>query len=121
MPRALTVCNRKGCTTKIPQGQGRCDACATQADRERRPHGNPYATRGHLLFREAVLTRDPVCVICDIRLSTVADHYPIERVDLVAAGKDPNDPAAGRGLCDQCHREHTAATSPGGWNAANHE
>lgn len=116
MARALTICNRPGCPTKIPQGQGRCAECRADADRARRPRGNPYATRGHLLFRDAVLARDPICVLCDIRIATVADHYPDERVDLVRAGLDPNDPERGRGLCAGCHNEYTAATSPGGWN-----
>lgn len=90
-----------------------------RADRDRRPGGNPYATAAHLAMREVVLARDPICVLCGIRWSTVADHYPLERWQLVEAGLDPNDPAACRGLCDPCHRQHTAETSPGGWNATN--
>lgn len=115
--RALTICNAAGCTTKIPQGQGKCGPCRAQADAARRPHGNPYSTAGHLAFRAAVLHRDPICVLCDIRVATVADHYPEERAQLVEMGLDPNDPERGRGLCKQCHDEHTAKTSPGGWNA----
>jgi 5-methylcytosine-specific restriction protein A len=34
----------------------------------------------------------------------------------VDMGLDPNDPKFGRGLCKRCHDEHTARTSPGGWN-----
>ena len=50
------------------------------------------------------------------QVATVADHYPVERVDLIAQGLDPNDPQRGRGLCSSCHNRHSAATSPGGWN-----
>lgn len=65
----------------------------------------------------AVLARDPLCVICGIRISTVADHHPLERRELVARGLDPNDPERGRGLCSGCHNAKTARTSPGGWAA----
>lgn len=117
MPRAMTVCNRADCTTKIPQGQGRCAACQAQADRNRRPSGNPYSSSGHLAFRTAVLDRDPICVVCEIRVATVADHYPTDRRDLVDLGLDPNDPRYGRGVCASCHNKSTAQRSPGGWNA----
>ena len=115
MARALTLCNVKDCTTKIPQGQGRCDAHRAKADAARRVDGNPYNTAGHQRFRRAVLDRDPICVICNIAIATVADHWPNERRDLVTDGLNPDDPARGRGLCVTCHNEHTAASSPGGW------
>lgn len=53
--------------------------------------------------------------ICAAR-STVADHWPVERVDLVAQGADPNDPQHGRGVCKPCHDAKTARTKPSGWN-----
>ncbi|KAK2701921.1 hypothetical protein QYM36_019422 [Artemia franciscana] len=76
-----------------------------------------YNTRGHQSFREAVLTRDPICVLCELRHSTIADHHPISRRDLIAAGMNPNDPQYGRGLCKPCHDRATAKNQPGGWNA----
>ena len=103
-----------------------CDGCRARADRDRRPEGNPYSTRGHRRFRELVLARNPRCVCsgecgrhtgwCGKR-STVADHHPLERVDLVAMGVDPDDPARGRGVCTGCHNRKTARTKPAGWNA----
>ena len=111
----LRACSTPGCPTLHQKG-GRCPGCAREADRGRRPNGNPYATRGHLNFRETVLTRDPICVLCLTRQATVADHWPTERRDLVDAGENPNDPKFGRGLCTTCHNRHTAATSPGGWH-----
>lgn len=109
------VCSNPGCPTLHP-GTGRCPTCRAAADKQRRPQGNPYRTAGHHAFREAVLLRDPYCVECKVAWSTIADHYPIERRDLVELGLDPNDPVRGRGLCKPCHDRHTARTSPGGWN-----
>lgn len=121
------VCSKPGCGT-LHQGTGRCDACRTTdaRTRHRSPQGrNPYTSRGHQAFRQGVLARQPRCV-CDgecgahdtlcARPSTVADHHPLERVDLIAACQDPNDPAHGRGLCASCHSGKTARTRPGGFN-----
>jgi len=58
-----------------------------------------------------------VCVLCNEALSTVADHWPLSRRELSARGMDPDDPQYGRGLCDHCHNQETAANQPGGWNA----
>lgn len=119
------VCSRPGCP-KLHQGSGRCPDCRAQADRDRRPHGNPYSSRGHRAFREAVLARNPRCVCpgdCGTHTgwcgtpATVADHFPLERVELIEAGLDPNDPAHGRGVCRPCHDRKTARTRPGGWHA----
>ena len=115
MARALKACPTSGCAS-LTRG-GRCQACRAKADRDRRPDGNPYSTRGHQGFRSVVLDRDQICTMCGVAWSTVADHYPVERRDLVAQGLDPNDPDRGRGLCKPCHDTHTASTSPGGWNA----
>lgn len=102
------VCSTPGCPA-LHEGAGRCPRCRAEADRRRRPNGSPYSTRGHRIdFREQVLTNDPICVVCMSARSTVADHYPLDRVDLVERGMDPNDPAHGRGLCKPCHDSHTA-------------
>ena len=92
-----------------------CPGCRGVSDARRRPDGNPYATKGHQQFREQVLARNPVCVVCRVSRSTVADHYPTERKELVDMNENPNDPKFGRGLCKSCHDKHTAATSPAGW------
>ena len=118
MARARRVCNLPGCPNLTSPGQSRCPTCTAEAERRRRPNGNPYNTKAHRLgFRAAVLDRDPMCVLCG-RLATVADHWPTERRDLVAAGLDPDDPARGRGLCAGCHSKRTARDTPGGWAAA---
>lgn len=111
----MRVCSKPGCPN-LHNGRGMCPTCRARADKIRRPHGNPYNTRGHQTFREAVLTRDPICTLCRKAQSTVADHYPLDRVDLIEQGLDPNDPKHGRGLCKHCHDTHTAHTKPAGWN-----
>ena len=61
--------------------------------------------------------RDPICVLCDVALSTVADHYPLSRKELIDQGLNPNDPMHGRGLDKLCHDRSTAVEQPGGWAA----
>lgn len=86
---------------------------------ERAEQARGYARNAHRLrFRRSVLRREPLCVLCGAP-AAVADHYPRTRRELEAAGEDPNDPQFGRGLCKRCHDKHTAATTPGGWNARN--
>lgn len=74
-------------------------------------------TRPHKNFRAQVLARDPICVICDLAPSVIADHYPLGRDELIARGLNPDDPDAGRGLCKRCDSRQTAHRQPGGWNA----
>jgi 5-methylcytosine-specific restriction endonuclease McrA len=55
------------------------------------------------MVRKDVLARDPVCKVCDERLST--------RVDQIVAMRDGGgeyDPAALQGLCTDCHRRKSA-------------
>lgn len=118
-------CPTHGCPTILTPGET-CTRCRAARDKARRPNGNPYATPGHQGFREAVLALHPYCVCpgtCDKHTSwcgqrsTVADHHPLERRELIDLGLDPNDPKHGRGLCKPCHDATTARRTPGGWNA----
>jgi len=123
------VCSMQGCANLIDQA-GRCQPCTSAADKRRgTATQRGYNSPGHRRFREAVLLADPVCVCPDgcahhlgatecLTISDTADHYPIERRDLVRLGKDPNAPTAGRGLCKACHDRSTGLTAPGGYNAA---
>lgn len=116
MPRALKVCSRPGCPT-LTAG-GRCSTCNAQADRIRgTATQRGYNSRSHKRFRDQVLDRDPICVLCHLAASTVADHWPLSRRQLEQTGLDPNDPKHGRGLCKRCHDQETARNQPGGWNA----
>lgn len=125
MPRALKTCSTPGCPTLVPSG--RCAGCQGEADqrrgtRQQRGYGRAHTNR----FRPGVLKRDPLCVCTDtthnhgpqcLAPSTVADHYPRSRRELVALELDPNDPQYGRGLCKRCHDMHTSYAQPGGWHA----
>ena len=101
--------------------------CATSAGKPRTSAA--LAAAIHRLARARVLARDPRCVcpgdgpdgcgrhhgLCGAP-STIADHWPLERVELIEAGLDPNDPARMRGLCKRCHDSKTARTKPSGFN-----
>lgn len=115
----MKVCSTPGCPNLTDTG-GRCDEHRRAADRARGNRG--YSSPRHRRFRRLVLQRDPVCVVCDAALATVADHFPISRRDLIDSGEDPDNPDAGRGLCKPCHDRETARHQPGGfadpgWNA----
>ena len=120
------VCSIPGCPEYTDQG-GRCAEHRREAERRRgsaRQRG--YGRRHEQRFRPGVLARDPRCVctgdcgahagLC-AAVSNVADHHPVERVDLVAMGQDPNEPDHGRGVCAPCHDRKTARTKPAGWAA----
>ena len=115
----MRVCSTPGCPT-LHHGTGKCPGCIAGYDRARRPNGNPYTTTGHRTFRAIVLTRDPTCMHCGTRPSTVADHHPLERWQLIEQGLDPNDPKHGQGLCSSCHSSKTARTASD-WSNPNRE
>lgn len=132
MPRAMKVCPCLGCEAhpgSCPEvvPKGRCGPCQDAADAKRGTTAERgYSGPGHEGFRNAVLLRDPICVCDDLEHghgpqcmtpSTVADHHPHSRRDLIALKLNPNNPAFGRGLCKNCHDKHTSVAQPGGWNA----
>lgn len=133
MTRAMKVCPCLGCTAhpgSCPEltHAGRCQPCADAAEAKRGTSAQRgYSGRAHRQgFRLTVLLRDPLCVCADqshghgpecLTPSTVADHHPLDRRELVARKLNPNDPNHGRGLCEPCHNKHTAIAQPGGWNA----
>ena len=110
----MKVCNVPGCPELFNGPGGRCPTHAREA-RAARVDNKVYSTAGHIRFRTAVLTRDPICTTCHLAFSTVADHYPRDRRTLVQLALNPNDPQYGRGLCTPCHNKHTAQTNPGGF------
>lgn len=110
------ICANPGCPAIHDGTTGaRCPACAKTADRAHWARTRAYSSKGHREFRNAVLHRDPCCVLCG-NIATVADHYPKSRQDLEQLGMNPDDPAHGRGLCKPCHDGETARNQPGGWN-----
>lgn len=115
----MRVCSVAGCPTIYEGTTSRCPTHTRQADKGRgtaRERG--YATRGHQHFRNQTLSRDPICTLCFLRESSVADHYPLSRRELIEQGMNPNDPQHGRGLCSSCHNKETAQNQPGGWNVS---
>jgi 5-methylcytosine-specific restriction protein A len=116
---SLRVCTVVGCPVLVEAGKdNRCDNHRKAASRERsrnRPELKHYATAEHKRFRTAVLRRDPVCLLCSVAPSEIADHYPLSLRTLVARGLPLNDPANGRGLCWSCHSRETGRLRPGGW------
>ncbi len=118
MVSKVRICSTPGCGA-FTEGGGRCDEHKRAADKARgTSKERGYSTPGHRRFRRLVLRRDPICVICKTAPSSVADHYPVSRRDLVASGANPDDPNAGRGVCKPCHDRSTATTDGqrGGWN-----
>ncbi len=122
MPRTMRVCSTPSCP-ELHRDGGKCPRCRAEAEAKRgtssqRGYGNEHRTR----FRAAVLAMHPTCTVqaaCNGAPSTVADHWPLSRRELVEQGLDPNDPTRGRGTCGPCHGVATAANPAqrGGWNA----
>jgi 5-methylcytosine-specific restriction protein A len=113
----MRVCSVSGCPTIYDGTTSRCPTHTAQADKARgTATQRGYTGRGHQAFRRAVLQRDPICVLCHQRQSTVADHHPTSRRDLLEQGLNPNDPQYGRALCATCHNKATATHQPGGWH-----
>jgi 5-methylcytosine-specific restriction protein A len=120
----LRVCSRVGCPN-LHAGTGRCPECQRQADRTRTSGAAKYGPGHRTRFRPGVLKRDPVCACTGCtghagpctRASEVADHWPFDRVDLIARGMDPDDPEHGRGLCKGCHDRWTALSRPSGFRS----
>ena len=116
---AMRVCSVAGCPDIYDQREGsRCGTHRAHADRARgTAKERGYKSHGHThRFRPGVLDRDPICVRCHLAESTVADHYPRDKRELIALGLDSNDPQYGRGLCKPCHDVETAQHQPGGWH-----
>lgn len=115
---ASRICTWPRCP-ELVDGGGRCPQHRQQADRERRSGASRYGTGHRNRFRPGVLAKnDGICSACGLAAAVVADHWPLDRVELIARGMDENDPANGRPLCVPCHNTWTATTSGGFQNQA---
>lgn len=124
----MHACSTPGCP-EVTTRAGRCDDCRREAERHRGSASSRGYDREHRTrFRPGVLAAHPTCqcgpdheahkgTICP-SWSTVADHWPQSKRELIELGLDSNDPQFGIGRCKPCH-DHSTATTPsqrGGWN-----
>jgi 5-methylcytosine-specific restriction protein A len=115
MPRAVArACQFPGCNahTRAKFCEKHTDKTLANHSRRRfdktraRAWNRGYDTK-HLLWREAILARDPLCKIAHfcggLRYSTIADH-----IKPIAAGGERFDLGNGQGACKPCHDWKTA-------------
>lgn len=108
-----------GCRATVPPGE--CPNCRPEErrDSDRRRRDSPARSHdwGWQQTSAAFLREHRICVLCS-KPSTVADHHPRTRRELIAAAvPDPDAWHRLRPLCKTCHDRHTARTTPGGWYA----
>jgi 5-methylcytosine-specific restriction endonuclease McrA len=107
------VCLEPRCPN-FATARGRCDdhRRALERDRSRRRREatrdaqgrGVFKTKVWLMRRRQVLAEQPICALCDHRLSEEVDHIvPLSR------GGAPYARTNLRGLCRQCHWERHAA------------
>jgi 5-methylcytosine-specific restriction enzyme A len=90
-------------------GKGRCDEHRKPIERERSRRrreatNGVYKRKRWEMARKAILSRDPICRVCDKALSTEVDHIT-PRED----GGADYDPTNLRGICSPCHWAKTAS------------
>lgn len=83
---AMRVCNVHGCPTI--SDKPRCPAHTKAADQARgTPTQRGYVAEHRKRFREGVLAKHPICQVCRRARSTVADHYPLSKRELIEQAK----------------------------------
>jgi 5-methylcytosine-specific restriction enzyme A len=75
---------------------GYCPRCTHTRNQARRPTSRIYESKLHRHWRSVILTRDPICRMCNAAPSVVADH----RIPLRQGGTWSYD--NGQGLCKRC-------------------
>jgi len=111
--RTVRTCSEPKCPHLTDHPSGKCDAHLSEsraAHDATRPGSSQrgYGSRWAKVIRPAFLARHPVCALCSAP-STVPDHWPVKRRDLVAAGvSDPDADHRLRPLCTECHNSETA-------------
>lgn len=101
------ACHR--CGTPTDELDGLCDECRGVLRPTERPYDDPLWRRRSAAFLRA----HPWCALCEeLGLSvkaTVADHWPMSRKELVAAGE--SDPDQTKYLRPLCRGHHNARAS----------
>jgi 5-methylcytosine-specific restriction protein A len=117
VPKVNKTCSVPDCPEVV--AVGRCATHQRAADLARGSAAERgYSSRAYRVGKRVVLRRDPICTACGAAPSSVPDHHPVSRRDLVAAGvRNPDHPSRMRGVCARCHGRQTAVNQPGGWNA----
>lgn len=64
--------------------------------------------------RKRILKRDPVCVLCHVNPSTIADHEPNYMTLVRRREPNPHDERFGQGVCSPCHDIKTLAEAAAG-------
>ena len=104
----VRLCVVRRCPNLARPGKGRCDEHMREYERERSRRrreatNGVYKRRKWDLTRRAVLSRDPICKVCDNAISTEVDHI-IPRED----GGADYDMQGLQGICTPCHQAKTA-------------
>ena len=119
-PLMLKPCPTPGCPALIPTKDRACKECLKRI--RHTTDRTPYKSISHRKARAKLLALHPYCQcegckahkgLCTQK-ATIADHYPLERFELIAEGKDPNALCYMRALCKKCHDIKTASTRPAG-------
>jgi len=98
------------CPGKALSGSAYCDKHRKQRRRESEVNRPSPAVRGygarHQKWREIILARDPLCVICLAEGRTVPSKVADHIIPLSQGGDWT--PENGQGLCESCHNRKTA-------------
>lgn len=91
-------CNRVGCANFRVSGSSYCSQHRYVRARHSQ-HQAIYDTKKHRVWAHAIRTRDLVCMLCNDRLTTVADHIiPLKDGGAWSLSN-------GQGLCRSCHNK----------------
>lgn len=112
--RAPSTCARAACdaetlSTYCPAHTFHKAPAKRAVDPRAAERAKPYGRKWREGPRKACLQRDPVCTVCGLAPSTVADHHPLERAELLELGVEDCDALAYlRGVCASCHSRKSA-------------
>jgi 5-methylcytosine-specific restriction enzyme A len=116
--RAMQVCARGGCG-KLASGRFCPEHLLTRREERKQfdqrrsddPIRKLYSTKGWQATRRLVLYRDPLCKLCKVAFSTIADHVIPARKWIAQHGGELEsffDDSNLQGICKPCHDAKTA-------------
>jgi 5-methylcytosine-specific restriction protein A len=112
MKAAPKPCTHPGCGALVRDGTSRCPKHPQQVWAKPASATKRVTGRKLQAMREALFTRQPLCVICQaqgrVRLATQRDHT----IPLAEGGAD--DDSNVQGLCEPCHDAKSRAESQRG-------